>query len=136
MNYHWGWSVERLETKTLMKLMKAQKKWTMIHQRLITNLRTNAVGEVEEQHTKKLKTQIHKMKVDREEGDLLSLFRSRRLKRKRYMNLNRTKTKSKTHTKTILNSNLPANQKVWILKVRSSKATMMKLDQMKDTKFS
>ena len=100
------------------------------------NLRTNAAGEVEEQHIKKLKTQIHKTKVDLEEEDLLSLFKSRKLKRKRYMNLNRTKIKLKIHTKMILNSNPPAIQKALILKVKFFRATTMKLDQMKDMKFS
>ena len=69
--------------------------------------------EVEERHTKRRRTQIHKMKVDLEEGNLSNLFRSRKLRNTRYINPNQTMIiKLKTHTKMIHNLSLLANLKI------------------------
>jgi hypothetical protein len=67
------------------------------------------VEEVAEQLNKRLTILILKMKVDLEVGNQLNLFRSRKLRKIRYINLNQTSIKFKTPTKTILNSSQLVN---------------------------
>ena len=116
MIYHLFLSIN---AKKQRELYKNQMKTTKIKIPRMTNLRKmhrahhiNVVDEVEEQHIKRRKTQIRKMKADLEEGNLSNLFRSRKLRNTRYMNPNRMVIKLKTHTKMIHNSSLQTNLKI------------------------
>ena len=116
-----------------MMIMTKIKVWKM-NLRKMRRARHIVEEEVEERHTKRRRTQIHKMKVDLEEGNLSNLFRSRKLRNTRYINPNQTMIiKLKTHTKMIHNLSLLANLKIWIL--IPMKCMTKKLNQTKDMKF-